>query len=352
MTSDMATTFSSAITDIDRDSLYTLPLSIIPLETSALRRARMIKNVRLDSVIEIFADANSGSGQLMVESLPHVFDWPEGSIHPDLGTMRKLAMMPSFDVYSLRILLRDHGIAVNSHDALRLSQAKNRDLTSYMATFTRPLIVNIYGEQNIAISSFEDIIGLFRNPDRKKSIENLRIMADKLEIEMEYIPRFLEDYGDIFLSFSYYRSCLDQITPIIGEFLDWLRQVQTNQVLRRDPDLLSACRIIQETLNDRLAAITGCFENFDRSARDLWQDLTPDRFAKVERLIKGHHAFIGGILCALTVKIENWDRAFPDKSSGSPARRAEYLMSEMRQGIEKIRKIQVSAPMLAELRTG
>lgn len=348
----MSTTFSDPISDIDRDSLYTLPLSIIPLQTPALRRARMIKNVRLDSVVEMFSDPRSGSGQLGVESLPHVFDWPERTIHPDLVTMRKLAAMPSFDVYSLRILLREHGIAVNSHDMLRLSPAKNRDLTSYMAAFTRPLILNIYGEQNVAISTFDDIVSLFRNPDRKKSIEKLRTMAEKLEINMEYIPRFLEDYGDIFLSFSYYRNCLDQIAPLIGEFLDWLRQVQTNQVLRRDPDLLATCRLVQETLNDRLAAITGCFENFDRSAKDLWQDLTPDRFAKVQRLIKGHHAFIGGILCALTVKVENWDRAFPDKTSGSPARRAEYLMSEMRQGIEKIREIKVSAPMLAELRTG
>ena len=31
----MGTTFSNAISDIDRDSLYTLPLSIIPLETLA-----------------------------------------------------------------------------------------------------------------------------------------------------------------------------------------------------------------------------------------------------------------------------------------------------------------------------
>jgi hypothetical protein len=336
--------------DSDRDSLYTLPLAIIPLETPALSKARMIKNVRLESVIEVFSDPSAGSGQFTVESLPKLFEWPEGVIHPDLATLTKLALLPSFDVYSLRILLREHGIQVNSLDALRLSPTKSRDLTAYMATFTRPLICNIYGDTDIAIQSFDDLLALFRNPDRRKSMEKLRVMAQKLEIQMEDIPRFLEDYGDIFLSFSYYRQCLDVIAPIISLFLDWLREVQTNWMLKREAELIATCRMIQETLNGTTAAITGCFENFDRSAKDLWQDLTPERFRKVEELIKSHHAFIGAILCALTVKMETWDRVFPNKNTGSPARRAEFVMTEMRQGIEKIRRFDVSAPMLSALR--
>lgn len=338
------------IGDNDRDSLYTLPLAMIPLETASLRRARMIKNVRLDSVIEMFADEVSGSGQWPIDSLNHVFEWPEATVHPDLTTLRKLALLPSFDVYSLRVQLRKHGIAVDEHEHLRLSEAKNRELTSYMSTFTRPLILNIYGDNDLSISSFEDIIGLFRKPDRKKSLEKLQHMAQKLEIGIESIPNFLEDYGDIFLSLSYYRSCLDSIEPLISGFLEWLDQIRANWAFRRDPDLIGTCRMVQETLNGTMAAITGCFENFDRSAQDLWQDLTPDRFRKVEKLIKDHHVFIGGTLCSLTVKMETWDRVFPNKAAGSPARRAEFVRTEIRQGIEKIRRFEVTAPILSELR--
>ena len=339
-----------AITDADRDSLYILPLAMIPLETPSLRRARMIKNVRLESVIEMFTDETTGSGQWPIDCLNHVFDWPENAVHPDLETLRRLSLLPSFDVYSLRVLLRQHGITVNEHEHLRISQAKGRELATYMSTFTRPLILNIYGDDDPSISSFEGIVGLFRNPDRQKSLQKLQQMANKLEISLDAIPNFLEDYGDIFLSLSYYRGCLDAAEPLITSFLDWLDQLRTTWALRRDADLLATCRMVQETLNGTMAAITGCFESFERSAEDLWQDLTSERFRKVERLIKEHHVFIGGTLCALTVKMETWDHAFPNKEAGSPARRAEFVRTEIQQGIEKMRRFEITAPILSELR--
>ncbi len=40
----------------EKDSLYILPLSIIPLETPSLKRARLLKDARLNSVVELFHD--------------------------------------------------------------------------------------------------------------------------------------------------------------------------------------------------------------------------------------------------------------------------------------------------------
>ena len=48
--------------DFDRDSLHILPLSMISLETRGLQRARMIKNSRLESVVELFEGEEIGSG--------------------------------------------------------------------------------------------------------------------------------------------------------------------------------------------------------------------------------------------------------------------------------------------------
>ena len=42
---------SIKINDGDRDSLHILPLAILPFETAALSRARLIKNVRLKPFI-------------------------------------------------------------------------------------------------------------------------------------------------------------------------------------------------------------------------------------------------------------------------------------------------------------
>jgi len=205
---------TSDLSDTDRDSLHVLPMTILPLETPALNRARLIKNVRLDSVIELFTDKDTGSGQIDIEDLPHQFNWDMSDPPTDMSIVRRIGALPSYDVYSLRISLREMDIPINDHEALRLSDSMNKELTSYMTDFTRPLISQIYGgEDDVAINSFDDVIKLFRDPDVKTSLDKIRIMANKLNIKPEEIPRIMEDYGEIFLSLSYYRRCWTPLSP-------------------------------------------------------------------------------------------------------------------------------------------
>ncbi|MGZ8410632.1 MAG: hypothetical protein ACXWVS_12050, partial [Hyphomicrobium sp.] len=237
----------SEIRDIDRDSLHILPLSIIPLQTPALTGARMIKNVRLESVVELFKDSNTGSGQIDIEELPLAFGWSEEQVHPDLTVIRRLALLPSFDMYSLRILLREHGIPINDCNALRLSARKNAELTEYMTRFTRPLIMHVYGaDADRSIQSFEDLVALFRDPDVEKALGKLKIMAGRLEVRVDQVPKFLEDYGDIFLSLSYYRQALDSIEPTVAGFADVIGQLREHWQLRKDARLMKTCTMMQE----------------------------------------------------------------------------------------------------------
>lgn len=333
----------------DTDSLHILPLAIVPLQSPALQRARMIKNSRLRSVIEIFNVDSGGSAQIEVEDVPKEFGWSEDEPHPDLLLLRKLKALPSYDVYSLRILLRAHGIPVSEAKHLRLSAAKSAELSDYMTDFTMPLIKQIYGDGEIEIKDFGDVVGLFRDPDVGKAREKLGIMAKKLEIDLEDVPLFLEDYGDIFLSLSYYRQCLDGIEPIIGNFLESLPMIRENWQLKKDPHLMATCTMIEETVNGLMAAITGRFENFDRSTGDMWNEISAARFQKVKALIEGYHTTIGGVLCALSLTMGAWDHHFPNKDAGGPNKRAGFIMSELKQGIENIQKIEDSAPMLSEL---
>ena len=111
-----------------------------------MRRARLIKNVRLQSVVELFTDVDAGSGQLEVEDLIAEFDWDPTEPPADLIMMRKLAYMPSYDVYSLRINLREQEIDIDDLSALQLSKSKMDELSEYMTDFTRPLIMQIYGD--------------------------------------------------------------------------------------------------------------------------------------------------------------------------------------------------------------
>ena len=146
----------------DMDSLHVLPLNIIPFDLSGLKRAKMIKNVRLETVIEMFRDDSAGSGQVRVEEAAKFFGIPEKEPHPDIIKLKRLANLNSFDVYTLRVELRNIGVAVNDHAELKLSKSKNEELTEYMRDFTRPLISQVYADSDTSITDVNQIIDMFK----------------------------------------------------------------------------------------------------------------------------------------------------------------------------------------------
>src|SRR5438445_172835 len=111
-------------------------------------------------------------------------------------------------------------------------------------------------------------------------------MAAKLGIEIAAIPRFLEDYADIFLSLSYYKQCLDKIAPTVYEFFESLEDLRKSHQMRNNAALMTACKEIQATFSALLASATGRLESFDRNTKDMWDDLSAERFRNIERVIR------------------------------------------------------------------
>ena len=116
-----------------------------------MRRAQLIKNVRLKSVVELFTDADSGIGQFDIEDLSKEFQWDVADPPNDLILIRKLVLLLSYDVYSLRISLRNTGVNIESVDNLKLPDSKNKQLSFYMTNFTCPLINHVYGSDKMDI---------------------------------------------------------------------------------------------------------------------------------------------------------------------------------------------------------
>ena len=336
------------LSDQDRDSLHTLPISILPVQTQIFRRARMVKNSKLESVVELFSGVGCGRGQLDVLAVAKFLALEQVPPHPDVVLLQTISHLPSFDVYSLRILLRQHKIAITDQSALTLSAAKTASLSNYMAHFTRPLVAEIFGDEAKG-AGFQDILGMFRGQNAEAVRMRLATMAERLGIPIERIPKFLEDYGDIFMSLSYYRSCLDQLLPHVQSFMDGIAMVKSNRQLAQDASLMKMVGIIEATINGRLSNITGKIESFERSTNDMWRDLSADKFKKIEALISQYHTSIGGALCALSVKMRAWTDRFPN-SNGGVGSRAAFIMSDMRPGIEYLQNTQDDdAPMLSAL---
>ena len=332
------------------DAIDKLPLSIVPLETKTLSAARLVKNIQLDGVVELFNEESTGSGQLRPDQLTSFFNWSETEEHADLRLIRRLSLLNSYDVFSLRIELRRVQIQVNDVSALRLSDSKSRELARYMKTFTEPLIRQVYGGGGQEITDFDELIAMFERPNREEALRNLRMIADRLNIELIEVPRFLEEYGDVFLSLAYYKEHLDELVPQITAFIDTIGILRQTYQLRTDTRFQQSAHYLEERLNAIIASITGRFESFNQHTSHMWANITAESFRKVRTLITGHHTTVGGVLCGLTVKMRRWQERFSHLAEEAAVlSKADFIVSEMRQGMEKVQRIEDSAPKIADL---
>ena len=163
-------------------------------------------------------------------------------------------------------------------------------------------------------------------------------MAGKLQINLQEVPRFLEEYADIYLSIAYGRDCLNALIPRIVSFGDAMEEFRDNYELSKDRRLMQSIDFINDTLTDVTASVVSRFESFDRASESMWDNITAESFAKVKTMVRNHHVLVGTILCSLTVKMNGWQDVL--SARGGLLRRADFVRSDMMQGMEKISKIE------------
>ena len=342
--SELAGMECRARAEASKDALDVLPLPMLPLQTKALKRACLRKNTRLESVVELFADSGAGSGQVGCEKLYINFGWPEGPDHPDQKMMEALSRLTSYDVFSLRIALRELGIEVNELSALQLSDAKKQQLNAYMKSFTAPLIRQIFGAANTDVHDFESMVAMFKNPDREEALRNLRLMAAQLNIELYEVPKFLEDYADTFLSLAYFQEILDGLIPRTRNFLADLAALRSGYGLKHNAFFARGTQSLDKEISSIITSIVGRFDGFNTHSRSMWENITAENFERTRALISAHHMTVGGVLCGLTVKINGWEESFKGLSiEQQQRRRGEYILTEIRPGIDQIEALEASA---------
>lgn len=334
----------------DADSLHVLPLATIPLNSATLRRARMIKDSRFETAVEMFSGNASGSGQIRPADLQQCFDSLTEELIADLEMVNRLAELNSYDVYSLRIELRRLNINVDDIDTLRLSAEKNRQLTQYMKTFTRPLIRQIYGRDQHGIDDIGSLINLFKTPNKEAVVKNVLDMAFRLDIRPIELPQFLEEYGDVFLSLAYYKDIVAVLNDRLEQFaLDMAELLSSRQILQ-DARVSQTCQRLDKRFQEIARFVNWRFQIFDRSSEQLWGHITAANFQQMKRLITGDYTTIGGMLCGLQVKMDAWERKFGG-GRGGPLSKADFIMGDFKQGMDVIDNIQRQAPKISPLHT-
>ena len=165
-----------------------------------------------------------------------------------------------------------------------------------MKNFTMPLIKQIFGNTGSDIEDVGQLIAMFASPDKGEALENLKLMADKLKIGLEDVPKFLEDYGDVFMSLAYYKECLDTLIPQVLLYTESTQELKDNLQMRNDRRLMRSVDSVNEQLSDITASITGRFESFERNSQSMWEDITAESFAKIKKMIECHHITVGGVV--------------------------------------------------------
>jgi len=319
----------------DMDSLYRLPLGLLPLKTMALRRHSLIKNAQLHSVVELFRDSGSGSGQIQPDHLHNHFNSQAPELMSDVAILKRLAAIGSYDVYTLRVALRELDIGFENYDALRLSPEKYRELTQLMKQYTRPIVRRLFAKDGAALDGYGNLVEYLRNPDRDTVLCELEKLAADLETDVSAIPRFLENYGDTFLGFSYFRSCLTESEERIKHFRPWVQALLGSSIAQSNPSLQSRTTQAMQALYGIVASVKQRFDHFDQSSSHFWEDPTAESFHTLRAQIVEQHGATGSVLCGLVVKLNLWEGRFATHG-GSFQRRIEFLESEIIPGLSAL----------------
>jgi hypothetical protein len=204
-----------------------------------------------------------------------------------------------------------------------------------MRRITRPLIKHLYGDEDLDVSDTRTLLELVRNPDRDKVMDRLDRMGTTLGVSIARLPTYLEDFGDLYLSLSYFESYFNENAPKVEEIIVWAQDVAQSSHLRNDPttqktftDVERRMRYLKDNLENR-------FKNLSEVTKVNWDRLDVSMFQKVQRSILAEQIYLATGLCGLAVKIYEWERVFPN-AGGSPDRVLEFVGSELRPGLDNL----------------
>lgn len=319
--------------------MHILPLQRIPLETASLRRARLVKTVRLECMVELFNEQGVGTGRVKPTELKDVFDF-SGDRARDPEIIIKLAGLRSYDVFSLRVSLRQLDVALDGLEGFQPSERMAAELGEYMNDFTRPLVAFVCGEVSPEAVDLIDMQRVIADPNSTTAIKNLRRLASLLEIQMVQIPDFLQDYADVFMSLSFYRQCLEKITPKFADLVNTLNTIRASHDPINEHRLIKDCDAIEAKFTTLVASATDTLDKFRDRTENMWENPTGERYREMERLVLDHQEQIGEIICALTVKTDAWAREFPEKNEQSRlADKTAFITSDIKFGLDKLKPL-------------
>lgn len=325
----------------DRDALDRLSLENIPLASQALKAARLVKNVRMESAVELHNDPVSGSLQIRPEDIQQSFATISAQ---DIKIITALSSLNSYDVYSLRSSLKKLGIEVQEND-LELSKDMKAMLAAKVTAYTRPMLEKIFGNgSGVDVNDHEAFTKILRDPNVAKVRENLKTITQKTGIPLDEIPDFLEDYSDVLMSMAYYHYSLDDLSKGMSRFQDWIKISQANKKdTSVSPQAWARCRKVADIMRFLAISLRERMQVLDKNFENFWKNINKQEFNNLRGGIEESHTSIGAALCTLSVKLRAWGEAFPDNDVGGPIKRSTFVITELEPGLDRLISVENEA---------
>jgi hypothetical protein len=108
--------------------------------------------------------------------------------------------------------------------------------------------------------------------------QNIKSIPD---IDLTEVQNFPEDYGDAFLSVSYFHQRTEQIQPTVTESLKSMNEIRRKRQFQNATALQNAADKIELTVRKLVDAVTERFEEFDAETKGMWENITAERFRQV-----------------------------------------------------------------------
>lgn len=327
----------------DRDSINTFACGALPIRSPGLKRLRLVKNVRLESRVELFRGAGTGSGQFDIDELPHYMDPSEDLQKHDIPMLKEAALLPAFDCYSLRRAVRASGFDVEVAEVLSLSDEKRRELAGHMRNLTRPLVIHVFGDGKLDITDPQALRTIMLHADKVTARRRLESLSNILQVTLDELPALLEDYADAFMSLGYYRSYLNLIVPRVKELDGWIDEAVKRSSFRQGDPSIKRLTHVSRALELLIQSVSERFLEFDQRAVFDWEHLTLEEFKAVRAQILAHQESLAEVLCGLTVKVYEWRSRFAKPNVGIQ-QRVDFVLSDLFPGLDHLLQVERAAP--------
>tara|TARA_Y100000746_G_scaffold201197_1_gene186005 strand:- start:405 stop:1118 length:714 start_codon:yes stop_codon:yes gene_type:complete len=226
-------------------------------------------------------------------------------------------------------------ISLLNDQILKLSDERVGTLFDLMSRITRPLIQYLYTDDNLRIKDTSGLLSLIQNTEPLKVKDRLDMVASNLEISLNELPNYLQEFGELFLSVSYFESTFREFNPKLDQFLLWAEDGVKNSNLRNDPNAQRELTQTEQKFRELKENLEARFRLLGNITQIDWQDLGASDFKKIQREILSQQANLAIGLCGLAVKMIEWEYQFPS-AGGSPQQCLEFLSAEANTGLDNL----------------